>query len=709
MAGETKIFNPKTGKSPTIKHLAENQINPTVLTSYGLVVADIPFRKGVADLYRVTMSSGQSFLATAKHLVLTTNGWGFVEDLSFGDVLPLSSPFRQASIEGVGPLGFLRDAQHSFQTPQDSGDYYSAYCRQYDERLPLGPGSGQGILPLPAGVHGHNRGGRGVGDLAFSIEHIRHRQSSCHHASVGYSPLFGESGYIQSHYPQKTDGYGACSYEYAEPSRITKYARSPIFPVVHDFDSTRPLDDSDVVLSNLGSYSQYYTAHLDTVSSIKYERTDEFFDMHVPGAEHYYAEGFWHHNTGKTWATVWLLDSLLRSTPKSEAVLARKLHVTVGPSVLRTYKTIQSLREELGQKPSVPYGGEKPEWYSYSNGAKLWIVGIDKPGKALSSERDWIYINQAEELDLEDWETLTTRCTGRGAVTKTPMMFGDCNPSAEDHWILKRKTIKLFHSTHEDNPSLFDEAGALTEQGIKSMAILDGLTGVRYSRLRKGLWVGAEGLFFEEFDEKLHTCDPFDIPGDALIWGAFDYGFSHNTAFGVFTESDGEIILVGEHVQNKLLPPMHCKAIRRVLERCKIPMSRLTQIVAGHDCFQTKGDSQGKTIAQQYAEARDPDTNEAIGIKMEMANISRIPGASEMLARLGNAKLGIKPRFKIVNTCRRSISGMTRMVCDPRDPEDVLKVDCDQNGNGGDDEYDMIRYGVMARQPKSTKVHSFQR
>jgi hypothetical protein len=43
---------------------------------------------------------------------------------------------------------------------------------------------------------------------------------------------------------------------------------------------------------------------------------------------------------------------------------------------------------------------------------------------------------------------------------------------------------------------------------------------------------------------------------------------------------------------------------------------------------------------------------------------------------------------------------MKRMVHDPRDPEDVLKVSADINGEGGDDPYDMLRYGVMNKLPQ---------
>ncbi len=49
--------------------------------------------------------------------------------------------------------------------------------------------------------------------------------------------------------------------------------------------------------------------------------------------------------TGKTWATLWLLDSLLRETPGAQAILARKLQVSIWGTVLVTYKRIQELRE----------------------------------------------------------------------------------------------------------------------------------------------------------------------------------------------------------------------------------------------------------------------------------------------------------------------------------------------------------------------------
>lgn len=230
--------------------------------------------------------------------------------------------------------------------------------------------------------------------------------------------------------------------------------------------------------------------------------------------------------TGKTWATVWRLDELLRSTPGSQYALVRKVAADIGPTVLNTYKRVI----ERSGSGATPYGGEKPEWYTYPNRARLYIGGMDRPGKVLSGERDGIYVNQAEELTLNDWETLTTRTTGRGAVTNTPMLFGDCNPGSESHWIKLREAqgaLKVLESRHEDNPSLFDDSGRMTAQGERTMATLDALTGVRYKRLRLGLWVSAEGQVYEEYDPAIHLIDRFPIPADWRRIRVIDFGYTN--------------------------------------------------------------------------------------------------------------------------------------------------------------------------------------
>ncbi|MGI5285158.1 hypothetical protein ACQEVF_17740 [Nonomuraea polychroma] len=80
---------------------------------------------------------------------------------------------------------------------------------------------------------------------------------------------------------------------------------------------------------------------------------------------------------------------------------------------------------------------------------------------------------------------------------------------------------------HEDNPVLFDDDGQLMHIGRDYIGELDKLTGVRHAWLRKGLWVAAEGLIFEDYDPAVHLLDRFDIPPGWTRWWSVDFGFTN--------------------------------------------------------------------------------------------------------------------------------------------------------------------------------------
>lgn len=247
-----------------------------------------------------------------------------------------------------------------------------------------------------------------------------------------------------------------------------------------------------------------------------------FSVVDTPGARHHEMMISGPAETGKTFAALWVLDYLMREYPGAQATIARKLRATMDGTVLNTWRRVIAIRGGV----SV-YGGESPQWYDYPNGSRVWIAGLDNPGKALSAERDFVYVNQAEDLTLDDWQTLTTRTTGRGAVAPFTMLFGDCNPGPPTHWILHRRTLKRLESRHEDNPSLFDELGNPTEQGLRTLAILDALEGVLHDRLRLGRWVAAEGVVYN-FDRRHHLVTT--MPTGWESWRkvrSIDFGFNN--------------------------------------------------------------------------------------------------------------------------------------------------------------------------------------
>jgi len=246
--------------------------------------------------------------------------------------------------------------------------------------------------------------------------------------------------------------------------------------------------------------------------------------------------------TGKTISALWKLHLCALKYRGTSIVIARKVRDTIYPTVLRTFMG-KVLAEGCGV---THYGGEKPEWFDYPSGSRIWIAGLDRPGKVLSAEHDIIYVNQAEELTLEDWETLTTRTTGRAGHMPYAQTIGDCNPAYPSHWMYHRASLRLFYSRHEDNPVLYDQAtGVLTEQGSRTMAVLDALTGVRKERLRYGRPAQAEGAVYDEWDESRHLIYDDQAPVVRRYMAAQDWGYTNAGVLGVWAiDGDGRMALV---------------------------------------------------------------------------------------------------------------------------------------------------------------------
>lgn len=208
-------------------------------------------------------------------------------------------------------------------------------------------------------------------------------------------------------------------------------------------------------------------------------------------------------------------------------------------------------------------------------------------------------------------------------------------------------------------------------------------TGWRLRAYRFGDWEIAAGQYFSNWRFDVHVKE-FAVQDAWRKWGALDYGFNHPFAWGLFAQDgDGHVYVVDELRERKLLPKQQAELIKGRLQTHNVGGPWLTW--AGHDVFAQKGQD-ARTIAVQYAEN---------GLALQHANIDRVNGAARILQLLGDVERGIVPRITIHPRCKRLIETLPVMEHDPNRPEDVLKVDVDEDGNGGDDMYDMLRYGVM--------------
>ena len=275
------------------------------------------------------------------------------------------------------------------------------------------------------------------------------------------------------------------------------------------------------------------------------------------------------YETGKTMAALHKLHCLLAKYRGARGLMVRKTYKSLIPSAVVMFeKKVLPYPPGDAQCAVKVYGGERPDWYDYPNGARLHLGGMDNPDKFLSSEFDFVYVNQAEELALDDWEKLSGRVTGRAGNAPYAQLFGDCNPGAPHHWIKHRDRLKLFHSRHEDNPVLFDPlTGDITEQGKRTMEALDNLTGVRLKRGRYGLWAGQEGLVYEDFNEDIHQINRFDIPASWRRFRCIDFGYRNPFVCGWWAvDEDDRLYLYRELYMSSRTVKVHAGQINRLSE-----------------------------------------------------------------------------------------------------------------------------------------------
>lgn len=269
--------------------------------------------------------------------------------------------------------------------------------------------------------------------------------------------------------------------------------------------------------------------------------------------------------TGKSRACLEKLHLAALRYPGMRGLIVRKTLASLGSTALVTWRRYV-VPEALKAGDVVFHGGshEEPAQYRYTNGSRVVVGGMDKASKVMSAEYDMVYVQEATELTEEDWEALTTRL--RNWRMPYQQMIADCNPDTPTHWLKMRcdagTTVSL-ESRHEDNPELFENDGRITARGQSYMNKLDKLSGVRYQRLRRGLWVAAEGIIYEDFDPATHIIDPFPIPKEWTRYWAIDFGFTNPFVCQWWAEDpDGRLFLYREIYHTHRTVNNHAAAIK---------------------------------------------------------------------------------------------------------------------------------------------------
>ena len=248
------------------------------------------------------------------------------------------------------------------------------------------------------------------------------------------------------------------------------------------------------------------------------------------------------YDAGKTYGCVAYMDMLANEYPGSRLTFVHRSLKRVYRNILPTYEKYLGYKPTSRDHPKPTYvtkfGGEKPEFFEYPNGTRVWINGLDDPNNLLSDFFDGAFVNQAELLPFETWDELSARVSERAGVMPIAMLTGDCNPNISHHWIrrqAKEQKIAYFKMSFLDNPEIVDPSDPakiaemrrafeddptalkryydlFSESGLRRVSKLENLEGVRFKRGFLGEWGAGEGLVFKGFDPEIHIVDATVMP-----------------------------------------------------------------------------------------------------------------------------------------------------------------------------------------------------
>lgn len=305
----------------------------------------------------------------------------------------------------------------------------------------------------------------------------------------------------------------------------------------------------------------------------------------------------------------------------------------------------------------------------------------------LGIEYDLIVIEEATTLSLVKYRALrdSNRTSKQGF---RPRIYATTNPGGIGHgWFKALFIVPARQENEVDTRFIFGtvEDNVFNDPDYRKK--LEENTGWRLRAYRYGDWDIAAGQYFSTWSRDAVVKPGLQVMPGAPVWCALDYGFQHPTVCYLFSQYDGKKQVIDEHWRRQALVPENVSDIKNMLARHDLKVSDLREFLAGPDVFAKRGNESGKTIADEY---------EDNGIKFKGANTDRINGAGYILKLLGNplTEPKVEPQLEISDRCIRLIENIPMMQHDPHRPEDVLKVDIDDDGNGGDDPYDCARYGL---------------
>ena len=398
----------------------------------------------------------------------------------------------------------------------------------------------------------------------------------------------------------------------------------------------------------------------------------------------------------------WLLAQMGCDDCQRVAGLKCLLLRKVGKSVMESFEDLRRRLFTGLQHEFSAYRGT----LTFPNGSRI-IAGHFQAEKDIDAylglDYDVIGIEEATTLSSRKHQDIST-CCRTSKPNWRPRIYSTSNPGGVGHVWYRTKFVLPFQEKRETD-TRFVPARVTDNQfcNPEYVKVLQSLGGWQKRAWFLGDWDLAAGQYFTTFRRDAHVIADFDETRAREWFGALDFGYAHYTVFLLAcVDGDGNVFVVDEHAERLWLPEQHAEAIKTMVGRhlanipCRmigdrrgqrpLEMTDVRRILAGTDVFSRQSD--GTTIADQYARE---------GIKLKPANMDRVNGWAELRQKFGDPERGMAPRLFIHRRCGRLIETLPALQHDPNRPEAMLKVDADEDGLGGDDAADALRYMLATK------------
>lgn len=409
--------------------------------------------------------------------------------------------------------------------------------------------------------------------------------------------------------------------------------------------------------------------------------------------------------------------------PRYKAYITRE----TGPQLDELKMRSHRLFSRMASKPA--WNGDGHGRWTWPSGAVLIFESIGKPEDVEKIQgQEPSYVGQDEVGNIPDERTINlVQAEIRSPDPRIVRMWrGSANPGKPGHQWIKRRFVRKCGA---DGRRIYvrrvplpgGREARLTRRYIPArvtdnpvyandpmyMAQLMTLPEVLREQLLFGNWDAGYGAALDELDEDVHFCRPFRLPEYWVRFGAMDWGFSHPWVFGYFAVNEDGTVFVVDTVRGRRHLPHDI--FGRIVNRfsnhewgADVFHREYRYTVAGHD-VNAKVRARGEntpSIAEQFGE---------MGLTLTLANIDRAQGLNNLRHYIAWKGLGPngehdEPAVRFFDTPgnRWLVEQLQGMTVDEDDMEDVLKVDADPvTGEGGDDGYDMLRYGMASRPPRA--------